>query len=128
MSREKTSREIYNEALDGLYKDVTAWLQEEPRLRDDFFEYVHESLESYVTYTSDAKAICAESKNDTYGLSEGLIQIESGDPMPWSALAFYALEQDLYERLMDNGYDINRNVVTTPKDDEEEEEKEAPDA
>jgi len=64
---------------------------------DGLTEHIESACESHCTYTVQAQAVVLCSKNDSYGIDEGLVDCSKG--IDWSALATWAMRQDVYEAL-----------------------------
>jgi hypothetical protein len=96
--------------------------------RAAFMDDVHETLDSheFVIYTFKAQCVCLVSDNsgamvDNFG-SEGLTKDGS---INWEAMAYCAMEADLYDWLDSDGIDLNDDDTFAGEEDEEEEEPDA---
>lgn len=92
--------------------------------RDAFFTDVHETLDGheFVTYTFKAQCVCLVSDNedayvDNFG-SEGLTK---DGRINWEAIAYCAMEQDLYDALDSAGVDINDDDTFEGEEEEDAE-------
>lgn len=98
--------------------------------REDLERYIHETVDGdgWVIYTRKAQAVLLCSSNDGHGVDEGIIDAVSfRDGVPWSQLAYCALEQDLLEQLLDDqdehGVNINEDDLGIEEEDEDEDEE-----
>ena len=79
---------------------------------DDLHDYIHELVDSnqWVIYTNLAMKVMWVSENESVGLSEGLVTMD-GDDIPWSQLAYCAMEQDIGEAIVrlgpEKGFDFH---------------------
>ena len=96
--------------------------------RDEFLTDVHETLDSheFVIYTFKAQCVCLASDNsgafvDNFG-NEGLTKDGATN---WEAMAYCAMEADLFDRLDADGVDINDDDTFEPEEEEEEEDMDA---
>lgn len=94
--------------------------------RDEFMTDVHETLDGheFVIYTFKAQCVCLASDNsgamvDQLG-SDGLTK---DGAINWEAMAYCAMEADLFERLDADGVDINDDDTFATEEEEEEEEE-----
>lgn len=97
--------------------------------REDLDTAIHEDVDGdgWVIYTAKAQAVLLVSDHDGYGVEEGLVSPEQfKDGIPWSALAFCAMREDLCERLRryqdEHGIDIDADDlgIEEPEDEEPE--------
>lgn len=94
--------------------------------RDEFLQDVYGTLDGheFVIYTFKARCACLASDN-----SDAMVE-QMGDDAPlvaggainWKAMAYCAMEADLFERLDAEGVDINDDETFAPEEEEEEEE------
>lgn len=78
--------------------------------REALIDWVHESVDSCATviYTAQAIAYLQSSDNDGRAVDDGLIGPEQfRDGIPWPAMAYGALEADVYEAL--SAIDVDPN-------------------
>jgi hypothetical protein len=97
------AEDVINEARDNATSGD--WTDE-----DDLRTYIHESIDghAWVIYTARAQMVCLASDNDGAGMEEGLVDPASfKDGIPWSQLAYCAMERDLYEHLDALNFDPN---------------------
>ena len=108
-------RETYYSEINSLAEDYRKRIDEgEFGDRESFMDDVHETIDGheFVIYTHKARCVCLASFND--GAIEDLgpdrpAIIVDGE-IQWSAIAFYAMEADLYEALGALGVDVNEPV------------------
>ncbi len=94
--------------------------------RDALFTWIHETVDgcSTVIYTAEAKEYLMKSDNDGRAVSEGLVDASSfRDGIPWSAMAYGALEADVFEALDAIGVDVNDDSEWPREADDESEEE-----
>jgi hypothetical protein len=75
---------------------------------DDLSDYIHQTLDghAWVIYTARAQMVCMVSESDGVGVEDGLIDpSEFRDCIPWSKLAYCAMEADLREEFECMGFD-----------------------
>jgi len=113
--------DIFRRIKDGEIKD-----------REDLDTAIHEDVDGdgWVIYTAKAQAILLVSDHDGYGVEEGLVSPESfKDGIPWSALAFCAMREDLCECLRryqdEHGVDIDEDDLGIEEPEDEDEEPES---
>lgn len=129
MDDRRSADDLFSEAIDSMRKAYWAHVWElaesvideikEAKGRGDIDarsgvewlrENVHETCDgdSWVIYTQRAQAVLLVSDNDgAYVDSYGAEGMADRDGVNWSALAYAALEADLYEQLDAEGYDPN---------------------
>lgn len=93
--------------------------------RDAFFQDVHETLDGheFVIYTFKAQCACLASDNeDAYVYNFGSEGLTKDGRINWEAIAYSAMEQDLYDALSGAGVDINDDDTFEGEEEEEEEE------
>jgi len=100
--------------------------------REDLDTRVHETLDGdgWVIYTRKAQVVLLCSDHDGEGVDEGLIDPSSfRDGVPWSKLAYCAMEADLREamgRLEDEyGLDLGEEDLGIEEPEDEDEEPES---
>ena len=111
----RAARQAYYAEINELADDVISeardnatsgdWTDE-----DDLRTYIHERIDghAWVIYTARAQMVCLASDNDGAGMDDGLIDPASfKDGIPWSQLAYCAMERDLYEQLDALDFDYN---------------------
>ncbi len=142
MDEEESAEDMFSKAIAKLQhayrkhvKDIAEGIFDAIVGGDDVFD--RESLETrvretvdgngWVIYTYKAQAVLICSDHDSYGVEEGCISESSfKDGIPWSELAYYAMEQDVYECLRryqdDYGIDIDAEDlgIKEPEDEDEE--------
>lgn len=71
--------------------------------RETLYERVAQDVDSdgWVIYTAKAKLVLLVSNNAERGAEEGLVEFNDG--IPWSQLAYCAMEQDVMDDLIDMG-------------------------
>lgn len=79
--------------------------------RESFFDRLRETCDGAqcVIYTYQAKRVCLYSDNSEAGFTEGLVEVKRGEGLPWSQMAYCALEADILEELDRMGIDVNRD-------------------
>lgn len=78
--------------------------------RDTLLERIHEDVDSCqrVIYTARAQEALLVSRNDSAGIdSLGADGFDWSKGIPWSQLAYFAVEADVIEALHDDGLDVN---------------------
>jgi hypothetical protein len=86
--------------------------------RDGLLERVHEEVDSCgrVIYTARAQEACIVSRNASAGIeSLGSQGFDWSNGIPWSALAFFAVEADVYDALREEGIDPNDDFKVCDK-------------
>lgn len=87
------NQDIHSNADDALQELLSGDITSD----DELTEHIESACESHCTYTVQAQAVVLCSKNDSYGIDEGLVDCSKG--IDWSALAMWAMRQDVYEAL-----------------------------
>ena len=78
--------------------------------RDSLLENIHQTVDgcARVIYTGRAQEALLVSRNDNAGIDAlGADGFDWSDGIPWSALAYFAVEADVIEELSDMGLDVN---------------------
>jgi len=86
--------------------------------RDSLLEHIHETVDgcARVIYTASAQEALLVSRNDSAGIdSLGADGFDWKDGIPWSALAFFAVEADVFEELDRMGLDVNADFEVCDK-------------
>ena len=99
--------------------------------REDLMDRIHEDVDGnqWVIYTRRAQVVLLVSDNDSAGPdSLGAEGFDWKDGIPWSQLAYFAVEQDLIEALgAEDGIEINEDDLgKSTREAEAEEESEGP--
>lgn len=103
-------RRAYNAMIRELAADIVCEARDNADSwdEDDLQTHIHETIDSHgwVIYTAKAQAVCMVSKNDGVGMDEGLVDASSfKDGIPWSQLAYCAIEADLREEFDSLNFD-----------------------
>lgn len=121
-------RETYYKEIRAMAEDYTKRIKAgDFDDREAFMDDVHETLDGheFVIYTFKAQCVCLASDNsgamvDQLG-SDGLTK---DGAINWEAMAYCAMEADLFARLDAEGVDINDDDTFAPEEEEEGEEGE----
>lgn len=99
----------YREAVQSLADDMIGSIGDSVTTRDEFLEYLHESVDSHgwVIYTTKAQVVALVSDNAGRAASEFGAEfiIEDGE-ISWPLIAYAALEQDVIDEILPD-VDIN---------------------
>jgi hypothetical protein len=91
--------------------------------RDELLDRIHEHCDGHewVIYTFKAQLVLLCSDNDGIGVEDGLVGPESfKDGIPWSQLAYCAMEADLMRQLDAEGLDVNDDSEWREQDETED--------
>lgn len=86
--------------------------------RETLLENIHETVDGCerVIYTGQAQEALLVSRNDTAGIdSLGSEGFDWKDGIPWSQLAYFAVEADVIEELQDLDLDVNADFEVCDK-------------
>jgi hypothetical protein len=78
--------------------------------REALFDRIHEECDgsAWIIYTANAQQVLMFSDNDDAGIEElGADSFDWKNGIPWSQLAFYAMERDVFDMLDALGLDVN---------------------
>lgn len=115
-------------AYEDVIEELANWAIEavksrEVESREAFLDWVHKTINKHqwVIYTTRAQAVCLVSNNsgamaEDFG-AEGMVK--DGEPN-WPAMAYCAMERDLYEELDRRGFDVNDDETFEVSEEEEE--------
>lgn len=112
---ELTTRD-YESHVSDLASSIVAELRDRVKdgeggesLREWLIDHLHEVCDSdgWVIYTSKAKFIVCERGTEAYTDQFGEEGLTKDGDINWSAIAYMALEQDIYEELEREGIDVN---------------------
>jgi hypothetical protein len=127
-ARQPTFEQQYWEEITSIADELAQRAQELAEEGNDDPGHIAEQLDEYlwqmidshqfVVYTYQAQQVVMTSHNDEYGLSEGLVRVESGAPLPWSQLAYWAMDQDVREE--SDLYAIAEAAVEAAEEDDED--------
>ena len=98
------ARQAYREHVKDLAQEfLDAIVSGDIEDRETLYERVAQDVDSdgWVIYTAKAKLVLLVSSNAERGAEEGLVEFKDG--IPWSQLAYCALEQDVMDDLIDMG-------------------------
>lgn len=129
MSTNENAEQSYWSDVRSAADDLESWVKEQLKddisneaLREALIDHTHEYVDGHsrVIYTGLAKECVCISPNDGHAVSEGLVgPNDFRDGIPWSALAYCAFEQDIFEELDSRGHDVNRPDEWFAADDDE---------
>lgn len=91
--------------------------------RDDFMDSMHEEIDgaARVIYTAQAQRGLLVSENADAGIdSLGPEGFDWSSGIPYSALMYFAFEQDIYEAMERKDFDINDDEIFEQDDEDEE--------
>lgn len=109
-----TAKELADDCRSGEIEDVDA-------LR----ERIHEECDGdgWIIYTQKAQIVLLVSDNDSAGMdSLGADGFDWSCGVPWSQLAYFAYEADLYQHLESEDIDVNDDSEWRETNDDDEEE------
>ena len=93
----------YHEAVQGIADEIVAEIKAGDTDPDEWTDRLHETVDGnfWVIYTYQAKLVVAFiSDNDDAAFEQGM-ELDHSSGIDWSALAFYAMYQDVIDAMPD---------------------------
>ena len=109
-ARDEMRREYYAD-IEGIAKDIKdEYDRGQIDDREALMDYIHETVDGCdrVIYTHSAQECLLVSENDNAGIEAlGADGFDWKDGIPWSQLAYFAVEADVFAELERMGLDVN---------------------
>jgi hypothetical protein len=122
MSQDETDYKHYMDSVESIADEVI----EREKNGDDLGDAMHEAIDGswWIIYNHAALAVMQHTRNDDYGLDEGLVDLSSSKDQSFASVvqqfAFWAMYADVLDALDDAR---ERWEAAHPEPEEEEEEK-----
>jgi hypothetical protein len=116
--RNEMQREYYKDIKDLAQSVYDEYQAGDIADRDSLIEHIHETVDgcARVIYTTSAQEALVVSRNDSAGIDNlGADGFDWSSGIPWSALAYFTVEADVFEELDRMGLDVNADFDVCDK-------------
>src|SRR5512147_1548862 len=117
-ARDEMRREYYEDVNNLASSIKEAYERGEIADRDSLIDHIHETVDgcARVIYTASAQEALLVSCNDSAGIDNlGADGFDWSSGIPWSQLAYFAVEADVMDALRDDGLDVNADFEVCDK-------------